>query len=248
VPRSAWRSAPDAAPRTANRVAEQLHALLKAAAIPGPYVLAGHSMGGLYVRVYAHRYPGEVAGLVLVDSSSEDQIHRLGGVEEWKQANAGSEKTVWFLSTKMRLGLFRLEHLLDGEPMTREGFMWEQPEHLRAMFDESQRLLAVGEETRAAGSLGDLPLVVLTSGRHTAAGPSVSREDARRIWVEELQAHLARLSTHGKQVVLMDSGHGVPDDRPDAVVAAIREVWTAGAQGPTAGTEASPPGAGPRTP
>jgi hypothetical protein len=76
----------------------------------------------------------------------------------------------------------------------------------------------------------------------------VSPEEARRIWVEELQAHLARLSSRGKQVVLMDSGHGVPDERPDAVVGAIREVWTAGAQGPTAGAEASPPGAGPRTP
>ena len=67
------RSDPAPLPRTAQDVVADLHALLRAARVPGPYVLVGHSLGGLCVRLYATTYPEEVAGLVLVDASHEDQ-------------------------------------------------------------------------------------------------------------------------------------------------------------------------------
>jgi pimeloyl-ACP methyl ester carboxylesterase len=63
-------------PRTANDAVDDLRALLRAADVPGPYVLVGHSVGGLFVRLYASRYPDEVAGLVLVDASHEEQEMR----------------------------------------------------------------------------------------------------------------------------------------------------------------------------
>ncbi|MBA3415247.1 MAG: alpha/beta hydrolase, partial [Chloroflexia bacterium] len=59
-------------PRTAERVVADLHALLRIAGVPGPYVLVGHSFGGLLVRLYAATYPDEVAGMVLVDAASEE--------------------------------------------------------------------------------------------------------------------------------------------------------------------------------
>ena len=60
-------------PRTDGRIVTELHTLLTRAGIPGPYVLVGHSSGGLIMRLYAYTYPQQVAGLVLVDSSHEDQ-------------------------------------------------------------------------------------------------------------------------------------------------------------------------------
>jgi pimeloyl-ACP methyl ester carboxylesterase len=69
----AGASDPAPMPRTADDVVADLHALLDAAAVPGPYVLVGHSVGGLFVRLYASRYPDEVVGLVLIDTSHEDQ-------------------------------------------------------------------------------------------------------------------------------------------------------------------------------
>ena len=65
------RSSPVPMPRTAADAVADLHAVLKAARVPGPYVLVGHSTGGLIVRLYAATYPGEVVGMVLVDALSE---------------------------------------------------------------------------------------------------------------------------------------------------------------------------------
>ena len=78
------RSDPIAQPRTAPEVVADLHALLQAAEIPGPYVLAAHSLGGLFARLYASTYPDEVVGLVLVDAYSErletpDAARAVGG-------------------------------------------------------------------------------------------------------------------------------------------------------------------------
>ena len=76
------RSDPVPMPRTAEDAVKELHALLRAARVPGPYVLAGHSLGGLIVRLYAGTYPRQVAGLVLIDAVSE-KLEPLLGPEQW---------------------------------------------------------------------------------------------------------------------------------------------------------------------
>jgi pimeloyl-ACP methyl ester carboxylesterase len=79
-------SDPTPAPRSGEDTVADLHALLTAADVPGPYVLVGHSIGGLIARLFASNYPDEVSGLVLVDSSHEDQDVRLEALvtaEQW---------------------------------------------------------------------------------------------------------------------------------------------------------------------
>lgn len=71
------RSDPGPDPRSAERIARELHALLAAKAIAPPYILVGHSAGALYVRVFAHMYPKEIAGLVLVDPATEEDYERM---------------------------------------------------------------------------------------------------------------------------------------------------------------------------
>lgn len=81
-------SEPAKEPRTGEDAVADLHALLGAADVPGPYVLVGHSIGGLFVRLYAHTYPDEVVGLVPVDASHEEQdvrLEQLVGPELWEQ-------------------------------------------------------------------------------------------------------------------------------------------------------------------
>src|SRR5215212_393398 len=77
------RSDPVAQPRTSPEVVADLHALLQAAEVPGPYVLAAHSLGGLFARLYASTYPEEVVGLVLVDAYSE-MVETMMPPERWQ--------------------------------------------------------------------------------------------------------------------------------------------------------------------
>jgi pimeloyl-ACP methyl ester carboxylesterase len=85
------RSEPATASATAEDIAQQLHAVLTGARIPPPYVLVGHSAGGLYVRVFAHRYPEEVAALVLVDPATEGAYRRLRALapDDWSAVSSG---------------------------------------------------------------------------------------------------------------------------------------------------------------
>ena len=87
------RSDPVPMPRTAADAVADLHALIDGAGIPGPYVLVGHSLGGIIVRLYAATYPNEIAGVVLVDASHEEQYVRFQAVltaEQWAASAAAS--------------------------------------------------------------------------------------------------------------------------------------------------------------
>jgi pimeloyl-ACP methyl ester carboxylesterase len=74
------RSDPGPTPRTSQQIVDELHALLTRADVPGPYVLVGHSFGGLNVQLYASQHPDQVAGIVLIDSSHEEQIDRIAAL------------------------------------------------------------------------------------------------------------------------------------------------------------------------
>lgn len=70
-------SDPSPRPRLAPEIVDELHRALRNAGIAGPYLLVGHSLGGIHARLYAHTYPAEVAGMVLVDSAHEEQLLRF---------------------------------------------------------------------------------------------------------------------------------------------------------------------------
>src|SRR5215210_6539689 len=106
-------------PRDAKQITSELHTLLKGAGIEGPYVLVGHSFGGMYMQTYAARYPDEVAGVVLVDSSTDpDQFSHQPVMQDshrpQKQSFAvGSQLARFGVSLPARLGVVRLLFKLD---------------------------------------------------------------------------------------------------------------------------------------
>jgi pimeloyl-ACP methyl ester carboxylesterase len=194
-------SASGPSPRTSARVTDDLHRLLEKAGVQGPLVLAGHSLGGLFARHYAARYPTEIAGMVLVDSTHEDQ----------DKPPAAIRMVVNLLG---RAGITRALFQFDDPGLNA---MYKSNRSLDATFDEFAAVEESSNQTREAHfSFGSKPLIVLTAGSN----------DADPAW-QRLQKELATRSSNGKRIVATGSGHYIQDDRPELVIAAVREVIAA---------------------
>ena len=223
-------SDPGPRPRTSQHIADDLHTLLQAAGIEPPYVLVGHSSGGLNVRVYAHRYPDELAGLVLVDAAHEGQrervprrplVARLIDEVRWRR--------MYLYPLGARLGLMRLlkrpNGIIDALPQEVQPIATSVGLRSRAydwIVTEAAAIKESEEQARHAGSLGALPLVVV-SAHVRSAPPGLSIAQADHLW-QEMQEELATLSTQSTRIVAEGSGHVIHLDQPDLVVEAIRSL------------------------
>jgi pimeloyl-ACP methyl ester carboxylesterase len=229
-------SDPATSPRTGERVVSELHMALQAAGIPGPYVLVGHSLGGMYVRLFAARYPDDVAGLVLVDARHEAVSSRQpAAMTRLMQQVTRFQGLVRFLAHigVMRLGLTLALGQLDGGTGTlkalpapqRDRIIWQmsQPGIAAASHLEMEHLTDMEAQLSRAGDLGDRPLAVLSAAKLQAGG--LKAQDLalfKQLWAET-QAELAKLSTRAEHQMI-DSGHNIYAEEPGVVIAAIRRV------------------------
>ena len=208
-------------PRTSKVMAEELHALLRAAGIDPPYVLVGHSMGGYNVRLFASLYRNEVTGMVLVDASHPDQENRFP--PEFKNMEGAQLRETEFLEFTMPFGIPRLLDLCDEDPVPRAAEC-----NFQNMREDIAEFKALGEsaaQTAATGTLGDIPLAVVSHDpdKSSADLPADLARPINDAW-ERMQEELAHLSTRGTQVIAKNSSHYIQIDRPDVVIDAVRGV------------------------
>jgi pimeloyl-ACP methyl ester carboxylesterase len=198
------RSDPVPMPRSAQDVAGDLHALLQAADLSGPYVLVGHSFGGMVTRLYASEYPADVVGLVSVDGAEEGFYEFLTGPATPAQRAAFS------------------------------GMSSPAPELQAAYPDfERLDIIASAAQTRqetAASPLRPMPLVVLSHGQGPLdfgdlIAPRSSAE-LEQPW-QDAQHRLAGLVPGGRFMLATQSGHLIQSEQPELVIDAIRNVVTA---------------------
>ena len=199
-------------PQDAVMAAEDLHVLLEAARETGPFVLVGHSIGGPYALTYAHQYPDDVAGMVLLDSTSPDQFT---AIPSYSRDYSTMRRTYGVLPALARLGLGRLlasSHLPAAE--ARLVNAWSaSPRAGRNARDEVAGLPEVFHQAQSLTTLGHLPLVVLTSCR-TALG-TVGWTTAQR--------QLAALSTDAVHDVVLASHSGMVED-PEGAAASVHAI------------------------
>jgi pimeloyl-ACP methyl ester carboxylesterase len=223
-----------------------LHALLEKGGEQPPYLMAGHSFGGVYVRTFTADYPGEVVGMVLVDSSHDDQNQRVPAefteLPDYEKLQTMQLASLRVLQIAEPIGLLRAFKLMDPwvdslqlaeedeEPVLaqayRSGYMGPYVRETLMMSDYA------GLPTK----LGDIPLIVLSQ----KVDAQKMYEQYRPLYHEqftmemaqqltdsanEMQDELAALSRRGVRIVVEDSGHFIQLDAPEVVIDAIQEVF-----------------------
>jgi len=202
--------------RTIEDRAEDLHLLLGNAGVAGPYILVAHSYGGMIVRSYTTKYRSEVAGLVLVDTPEETSIFDRDVLDFYAKVRIAN----CVAGLAARFGILRL--LRNWAPLDRYGFWLSGSEEYSALCDDLASLERVPEPQRsskAAGSLGALPVMVITHGQ-PFPGPFALLE---KNWAQG-QSHLAALSTDGALIVATNSNHMIQQDEPELILDAIRRM------------------------
>ena len=234
-------SEPGPDPRDGAQVVAELNALLRAAGEAGPYVLVGHSLGGVHVRMFAAQNPSQVAGMVLVDTASSWTI--TPEYEQQRRSTIGFYQVMGLLT---RSGVLRLLGPLGGEdamPVTARKLPTElQAPYLEMLLNPQQYATAISEMEQlpktfeqasqmetAAQPLPNWPLIVLTAGKTDALGSNPFNPQTMAVEAQQIEAQklLVGLSTGGEQRVIQESGHLMHIDAPQAVVSAILDVVNA---------------------
>lgn len=211
-------------PRTSQQIANELHTLLINAGLPGPYILVGHSAGGMHAQVYASQYPAEVAGLVLLDPTPAQLMLRFS--PEQRRTVLPDPGQFQQLKVLQFFGLLRLLPLPGAEALA--SLPPALQAQIRAHRLQSGALAAIAAEvegfetsirqTAEATPLApDRPLIIVW---HGIPAEPVELEPQARAAMEALIQH----STNGKLVVAEHSGHYITFDRPDVVIDAINQV------------------------
>jgi pimeloyl-ACP methyl ester carboxylesterase len=234
-------------PRTFRQQVWELHTLLEKAGERPPYVLVGHSAGGWRVRVYQSTYPSEVVGMVLVEAGTDDPVRMTPEGKPVRSSELATGKPVPAVKTgdplresdlgPRLLGMIQAQAAEFGRhanapprdklpPDAQRMRTWSisqvkhhaandnpfEAEELRAMF---------AERSSKEHVLGNLPLIVMSRGSSEHKGPDGQAAENRH---QKEQVTLVALARSSKHVVAHRSGHHIPLDEPDLVVAAIRDV------------------------
>lgn len=228
-------------PGTPLNEAEDLRVLLRAAGIKPPFVLVGHSLAGMNVRVFADRYPKDVVGMVIVEGSHEDQ-----SAEGWA-IGAKDQQVKYDAYLKDMHGCIAA---------ARAGLTKGTPEFAKCVGDESDPrfspainaaqttygvterwqaavaserenvFYASAEQTRSTRKdFGDMPLIVLTHSPYPRNEAETQEErNLRTLSWEGLHTRIAAMSTRGINIIVPNAGHYIQYDKPQVVIDAIRQV------------------------
>ena len=195
-------------PRDSQRAANELHLLLANSGEDGPFLLVGHSLGGLNMQVYASTYPEEVVGLFLLDPSPL----------AWMMGEGFPELRDIFnqQSAAIREEADEVSASSDPDAIAIKPYMNATASEFEEFFGRTT------DEVAAISSFGDLPLTVIGA---TEPDPSFgeSGEAFRQFWNEESQL-LARKSESGQFILAEGSSHHIHLEAPQVVIDAILEM------------------------
>jgi len=215
-----------ATPRNGMHAVDDLRRALDAAGIPPPYLLAGHSFGGLLAGLYARAYPKEVAGLALIDAVGRDYEAQFPP-ERYRKFRSGLGRTLRLADTLSPLGIPRLIHLPAslvaerlpaGEREIAVAMSYNR-RHYRALRLEDAGFDDVLKQALRLGPLPAVPTIVLSSQEMRDFPPGLEDEVMRLMW-QRNQMSIAK-EAGVEPIVFAGSGHYLHVEQPDAVISTL---------------------------
>ena len=221
-------------PRTAQQAAFELHSLLNEAGEQGPYILVGASYGGHIVRIFAHDYPEQVSGVILVDTRPE-KLYSIPAIQQQGRSALGLLRVAAFLG---EFGLLRPFIATMPDKMMPSAALPIYQSHpgsleivfqhkfIYAMYAEAQAMETSDAQVAAIGSMGNTPLIVIRHGNPMSMFSSLPPQEAGEMeqkW-QAFQEEIASQSSVGRIIVAEASGHIIQLEQPAIIVEAVQQL------------------------
>lgn len=216
-------------PKTGEKMAEELHTLLEKSKAPKPYILVGHSFGGMLTRFFVHKYPKDVAGVILVDSQYPSDEKYLSP-QLYKMVNQGLPGG--FLKFANTFGAARLmfknmfpeNNQYQYQNSVMPALLYKSAD---ATLEEQDHMKSVKTEAAAINTFGSVPLYVITAGDKTKYDSFIKDQKIKNemlgAW-DKMQKDLLNLSTDSKQIIAEKSGHYINQDQPEVIEKAVNDM------------------------
>jgi pimeloyl-ACP methyl ester carboxylesterase len=220
--------------RNSENMMKELHVMLQNANIPAPYILVGHSLGGLNVRLFNHLYPQEVAGIILVDAAHEEQLEKTS-----KYLPLPSVLSFWIAKIALYLGVLHIPKI--KKIFFSDKFEKFSPEIQRIYF--AKKIIAKNIDTtfeelflipkdcnqlkKYSDTIIDKPLIVISAGKGLECKNQFKCEEEfneMNAVLRALQADLVKKSSNSKQIIAEQSGHVIGYDQPEIIIDTVREM------------------------
>lgn len=216
-------------PKTGEKIAGELHTLLEKSNAPKPYILVGHSFGGMLTRFFVKKYPQDVAGVILVDSQYPADEKYLSP-EMYRMVNQGLPGG--FLKFANTFGAARL--MFKNMFPVGEKYKYQNSimpallyKSADATLEEQDHMKSIKKEAAAISSFGSIPLYVITAGDKTRYNNIIKDQKLNNemlgAW-DKMQKDLLHLSTDSKQIILPASGHYINQDQPEIIEEAVNDM------------------------
>ena len=205
-------------PRTTKRITHELHTLLQNAGIHGPYIMVGHSFGGFTAQYFARYFNNEIAGIVLIDSSHEEQVYRLPeNGKDVVRRSLHQDRSNMVTRSVLHEHFPKEVAAVAQQLMTRWTALLTWREEMANYALSSRELRDVHDRP-----ILEIPIVVLTRGKRV--WPNTPYGDAMETVWKELQDELSTLNGNSTHIIAENSGHVIHLDEPELVVDAIHDV------------------------